>query len=353
MNERARILVIRRDNIGDLVCTTPLIAALRRHRPAAFIAALVNSYNRDVLEGNPDLDRVYAYGKAKHRGRDSLLGTYARRIGLVLELRRERFDYAVLAAPGFQPRSLRLARLAGARHIVGFTEGGGRGERAIDLAVPYGPPGARHEVEDVLRLLAPLGASADAPALRVVPDARLAATMRANVAAQLAGAGPLVALHISARKPSQRWPVERFAALARVLHERAGARFVLLWAPGSERNPLHPGDDEKARALARLLEGLPALAVPTFRLAELIAALSACDAAVLGDGGAMHLAAALAKPVVCFFGDSAASRWHPWGVRYELLQPPSRDVADIAAEDAAAAFERLRVAPATQTTAGR
>jgi ADP-heptose:LPS heptosyltransferase len=297
-----------------------------------------------VLEGNPDLDRVYAYGKAKHRGRDSLFGTYARRLGLVLELRRERFDYAILAAPGFQPRSLRLARLAGARHVVGFAEGRARAERAIDLAVPYGPPAARHEVEDVLRLLAPLGIAAGSPALRVVPDAALEARMRANVAERVPGAGPLVALHISARKPSQRWPVERFAALARELHGRAGARFVLLWAPGSERNPLHPGDDEKARALVRMLEGVPAVAVPTFRLAELIAALSACDAAVLGDGGAMHLAAALGKPLVCFFGDSAASRWHPWGVRHELLQPASRDVADVTVEDAAAAFARLPLA---------
>jgi len=236
MNERARILVIRRDNIGDLVCTTPLLAALRRHRPEAFVAALVNSYNREVLAGNPDVDRVYAYGKAKHRGPgESVLGTYARRVGIVLELRRERFDYAVLAAPGFQPRSLRLARLAGARHIVGFTEGRGRAERAIDLGVPYGPGAARHEVEDVLRLLAPLGVPARDPELRVVPDPALAATMRANVAARLPEGGPLVALHISARKPSQRWPVERFAALARMLRERVSARFILLWAPGSER----------------------------------------------------------------------------------------------------------------------
>jgi ADP-heptose:LPS heptosyltransferase len=346
MNERARILVVRRDNIGDLVCTTPLIAALRRARPEAFIAALVNSYNREVLDGNPDLDRVYAYGKAKHRGRDSLVATYARRVGLVLELRRERFDYAILAAPGFQPRSLGLARFAGARHIVGFTEGRARAERSIDLAVPYGPPAQRHEVEDVLRLLAPLGVSADAPELRVVPDAALAATMRANVASRIPGPGPLVALHISARKPSQRWPVERFAALARALHERAGARFVLLWAPGSERNATHPGDDEKARALAGVLAGLPALPVPTFRLSELIAALSACDGAVLGDGGAMHLAAALKKPIVCFFGDSTASRWRPWGVRHELLQPATRDVADVTVEEALAAFRRLGVMPA-------
>ena len=30
-----KILVIRRDNIGDLVCTTPLISALRRRFPEA------------------------------------------------------------------------------------------------------------------------------------------------------------------------------------------------------------------------------------------------------------------------------------------------------------------------------
>ena len=39
--KRPSFLVVRRDNIGDLVCTTPLIAALRAHYPDAWIAALV------------------------------------------------------------------------------------------------------------------------------------------------------------------------------------------------------------------------------------------------------------------------------------------------------------------------
>lgn len=57
MSEPRRILVIRRDNIGDLVCTLPLIRALREYFPRAWIGALANSYNRDVLMGNPDLKR--------------------------------------------------------------------------------------------------------------------------------------------------------------------------------------------------------------------------------------------------------------------------------------------------------
>ena len=62
-----KILVIRRDNIGDLVCTTPLIVALRQRFPQAWLGAWVNSYNAPVLDGNPDLDQVFVYTKGKHR----------------------------------------------------------------------------------------------------------------------------------------------------------------------------------------------------------------------------------------------------------------------------------------------
>ena len=55
----------------------------------------------------------------------------------------------------------------------------------------------------------------------------------------------------------------------------------------------------------------------------------------------MHIAAAMGKPVVCFFGDSDAARWRPWAVSYRLLQPESRDVADVSVEEALRAFEAL------------
>ncbi|HTL26250.1 MAG TPA: lipopolysaccharide heptosyltransferase family protein, partial [Burkholderiales bacterium] len=75
-----RILVIRRDNIGDLVCTTPLLHALRLQLPDAYLAALVTQYNVAVLARNPDLDAVHSYTKAKHRAEgDSILRIYARR----------------------------------------------------------------------------------------------------------------------------------------------------------------------------------------------------------------------------------------------------------------------------------
>ena len=57
------ILIIRRDNIGDLLCTTPLIYGLRKKYPEAFIAVLASSYNAEVLRGNSDVDQVFVFPK--------------------------------------------------------------------------------------------------------------------------------------------------------------------------------------------------------------------------------------------------------------------------------------------------
>jgi len=166
-----RILVIRRDNIGDLVCTTPLLFALRERFPHAHIAALVNTYNESVLAGNPAVDAVHAYEKGKHRGeKRSIASVYADRLKLILRLRRERYDYAILATPGFEPRSLRLARMIGARHVLGYTEPGGDHPRP-DIALTYDRSANRHQVEDVFGLLRALGVAGTPPPTHVFPKA--------------------------------------------------------------------------------------------------------------------------------------------------------------------------------------
>jgi ADP-heptose:LPS heptosyltransferase len=338
--ETARYLIIRRDNIGDLVCTTPLIRALRQRYPRARIAVLVNSYNRPVVENNPDIDGIYDYTKAKHRGDDeSLLAVHWRRLRMMLKLRRERFDYAIIAGAHFLPRGLKLARRLQPRHIVGFTEDGARNVGQIDIGIPYLLPRPMHEAEDVFRLLAPLGISGTPPPMQLFPAPAALNQVKAAVHGHGLEAGSLVAVHISARKPSNRWPAERFVELIRRLHAAGHGPFMLLWSPGLSTNPLHPGDDEKAGQIMAGVCGVPMLAYPTTRLDQLIAALACCKAVVCSDGGAMHVAAALGKPLVCFFGQSDSSRWYPWGVEHVLLQPASQDVADVSVDEATAAFE--------------
>lgn len=341
--ESLKILVIRRDNIGDLVCTTPMIRALRMHFPTARLCVLVNSYNVSVLQNNPDVDTVYAYVKAKHREPGTnVFRTYWDRGRLLRELRRERFDYAIIAGAGFLPRALRVARFVNPTHIVGFIEPDKRGARYIDIAVPHKPFPPMHEAEDVFRLLAPLGIHDRPPDMQLIPSAAAVAHVQAALQERGLENGDVIGVHISARKPSNRWPADKFTDfIQRLAAVRRDAVFILLWAPGSAANPQHPGDDEIAQKIRHCLNGVRLLSYRTESLEYLIAALSLCRALVCSDGGAMHLAAAFGKPILCFFGNSDKTRWYPWRTRHVLLQPPSRDVADITVDEALRGFEQL------------
>jgi ADP-heptose:LPS heptosyltransferase len=335
-------LVIRRDNIGDLVCTTPLIRALRQHYPQARICALVNSYNAPVLQNNPDLDQVYAYTKLKHRtDGSSAWRVLWKRLSMMMSLRRQRFDYALFAGLRFLPRGVRLARAIRPKHVIGFTEQG-RVSRAIDMAVPCELPRPMHEVENVFRLLEPLGIHGEPPDMRVVPDADEVRRLLARIETQSGPSARLrIGIHISARKPSNRWSSDRFVQLIKELHGRHDADFMLFWSPGAADHPQHPGDDAMSARVVAKTQGVSLLPCATHRLEELIAGLSCCDVVVCSDGGALHIAAALGKPVLCFFGDSDRTRWHPWKVPHVLLQPASRNVGDITVDEALRGFEQL------------
>ena len=326
-----RLLVIRRDNIGDLVCTTPLLHELRRQLPEARIECLVTRYNQAVLQDHPDIDALHAYTKAKHRGeRESRFGIYWRRLRTVSKLRRSHFDWLLLPGGG-SASGLRFARWIGADRVLVRDE----------QDTVAGP----HEVEQCCHLLSRMGLDYAAPPCRIVANPAEADAVRSRLAAAFAmPPRRLIALHISARKPSQRWPADSFASLARQL-AGDGTVCMLLWAPGSADNPEHPGDDEKAARVLALTAGLPMLPLATRRLEELIAALSLCDSVICSDGGAMHLAAGLGKPIVALFGQSTASRWHPWGVSSVVLQKPSQNAADIPVADVLAAYRQIEAGP--------
>ncbi len=309
-----RILVIRRDNIGDLVCTTPLLEALRVARPNAWIAVLANTYNSEVLSRNPSVDAVYTYEKLKHRS-SPFLRLVLDRLRLTSELRRKALDCVLVPAPA--PQTLKLAGSIKARSIVSAD-----------------PMDQRHEVERTHALGASLGVIGTPGPMRIYPDPALVSVLRERIRP-----GPLVAVHLSARRPAQKWPVERYATFVREVSRRA--RVMLLWSPGAAFDAQHPGDDSAAEHLRQMLGGQSVDAVPTPDLATLVAALSLSRFVVCPDGGAMHIAAALGKPIVALFGDSVVHRWRPWSVDHRVVRPTSGDLRDLQVESVLAALDEL------------
>jgi ADP-heptose:LPS heptosyltransferase len=279
-----------------------------------------------VLEGNPDASKVFVYRKLKHlNDGESAIAALAGRASMLWTLRRRRLDLAIIAAGEQDIRGERLARLLSPARIV-----------------RSGPPiPGQHEVERTLTAARMLGFTGPTPPLRVSPIA--VAAHRIHSLVGLSGLKrPLIGVHISARREAQRWPAAYFAEFIKTLRDVHGASTLLFWSPGAEGHPQHPGDDGKAATIMNLVGSTrPPLACPTSDLASLIAGLAECDAIVCSDGGAMHLAAGLGKPIACFFGDSPVERWRPWGVPHVVLQAPSHRVKDVAVEEAVHAVTDL------------
>lgn len=335
------VLFIRRDNIGDLVCTTPAIRALKAKYPQMKIGLLVNSYNAEAVRNNPDVDEIFVWEKAKHRAKKGLLRASFGNLSVLRRIRARRFEAAVGCSYGYSKRLERLTFFTGAGIRVGTVPGEKSSSKFFyNTQVPE-PSDPIHEVEAMMRLIEPLGVTGPAPLMSVRPSAvELEKARQYLKRVGLKETERLVAMQISSRKPQNRWPKERFKELGDMLQERLGLRVMLLWAPGSVDNPLHPGDDEKADWLISSMAKRP-LVYRTDTLAELIASMSLAEAVVTPDGGAMHIAAALSKPVLTVWGSTDARRWAPWGVPHIILQKDTKLAGSVSSEEAFEAFTRI------------
>ena len=281
-NSGERILIVQTGFLGDVILTTPLIAALRRHHPCAAISMLVTPAGAPLVAAHPGLDHVLVDDK-RGTGR-GLRGLAA----LVRRLRAERFTLAIAAH-----KSVRTAvalRAAGIPRRIGFASA--PGARFYSERVERPP--AVHDRDRLLRLLEPRGVvPAEARAIRpwVAVDPATEARAERLLASLSAEGRPLVAVCPGSAWRTKRWPTAAFGALVRRL-EADGDRCLLLAAP--EERHLTAAVQAAAGGGGVDLGGrtdLPLLA----------AVLSRVAVAVTNDSAPMHVAGAVGVPLVAIF----------------------------------------------------
>ena len=293
------ILIIRRDNIGDLLCTTPLLRGLKDQLKVSRLDVVTNSYAAPVLKGSHLIDHLYIYHKLKH-GHISFLNAAFERFRLIFNLRKYHYDY-ILA---FDHRALNLTRYL----------------RKTKVLTPIQDWADQTEVERAWELGQRIGLKG-VPGPLALPLYSLSSDIKNT---------QILGIHISARRFRQQYPIAQWIKLIRALHDLdTKLTFHIFWSPGDSKSPMHPGDDDKAEILKEELKDLPVNFMPTPTLESLIESIQTCGSMIMADGGAMHIAAALNRPIVALFGDSNPKRWRPWGVPYKILQNNTENVKDI------------------------
>lgn len=290
-----RILLVQLADIGDLVLTTPALAALREAQPTATIDLLAAAKALPIL---PDglVNETLKFDRADTSASRAMFAPGNLR--LLPGIARRRYDSLVF----FHHFTLRaglwkfrlIARVSGARRIIGLQNGQAN---FLTDSLPDGGFGARHQAQYWLDLVGLLGAPSKP---RPAQARRQAQSMLRDV-----HDSPSVIMHAGSGgySPARRWGIQQFAELARLLQEKCGARIVVVGQNGDRGQALA----ESLAAPAVDLSGKTSLP----QLADVIAN---ADLFVGADSGVMHIAAAVGTPVLSIFGPSNASAWQPWTI---------------------------------------
>jgi heptosyltransferase I len=307
--KQLRVLVMRLGAMGDILHALPAITALRVSHPEWFLGWAVEPQWRGLLaadgwdergSGMPLVDRIHIV-PAKQWARTPLSASTLRDILRVRrELREARYDICIDLQGAV--RSAVIGRWARAARMIGEDkprEPAARwffGERIQTSGV--------HVIEQAMEVTNAAAGESLPAMLPWLPVDAGAERLAEKIAT------PFVLINPGAGWGAKRWPVERYAAVARQIH---GGEYGVLVNAG-------PGEESIAQELAGLSAGAATVVQPS--LTELIAIVRRASLVIAGDTGPLHLASALDKPVVGIFGPTDPARNGPFGGSFKVLRHP-------------------------------
>jgi heptosyltransferase-1 len=309
-----RLLVVRLGAMGDILHALPAVTALRLAHPNWVIDWVVEPRWSALLaapgasERGPSMPLVDHLHLAPTRDwrRHPLRSETLQAIRtLRSRLRAGSYD-AVIDLQG-AIRSAVLGRMAGARRLIGESEPRERAARWLftDRVVTSGA----HVIEQDIELASQIAGDELAHLPPLLPVDRTAEIWCDQLLAST-GARPVALIIPGAGWGAKRWPVDRYAAVARGLSQR-GYRVLVNAGPGEE--PLADA----------IVKGTAGAAIPlATSLEQLLALIRRIALCVAGDTGPLHLACALGRPVVGIYGPTDPSRNGPYGTCYRVLRNP-------------------------------
>lgn len=312
--EARKILVIRPDEIGDVVLATPFLRALRQFAPRARITVVVKSTCRELVELCPYIDAVHALDFTSGEGD----GRRVRLYWAAWWLRWRRlpwlgFDLVLLPrrAVDWYGSEIVGHLLAGRGALVAHRDTMAKSssnspENASTAINFYSNVEIAHEVLHNLSFLRWCGAADSTNSCLELwlsdADRHFASTWLGEHFGQSAG---VIVVHPSGgHSMLKQWPLKKFRALLNQLKRETRCSFLIIG-----------GQDEGwiAREFADEVSERVTVAVGQFTLRQLSAVIERAELFVGGDSGPMHLAAAVGSPVIGIFGPTSEVRFRPWG----------------------------------------
>lgn len=284
-NKVNRILVIKPGAIGDVLLCTPVIENLRKNFPGAVINFLTQSYCKEVLAGNPFVDRILTYDIGK--GDSSWC--------LIKNINKQKYDLIIDLFGN--PRTAVIVFNSDAKYKVGFRFKW----RALAYNIKVRSRGGEvHNIEFNLDALRAIG-------LDIFTSKPLFTYYTVHkefadnfFAANRLNEKPVIGFNPSGTWQTKVWYPEHWIDLGKKLS--ADNKILIFWGYGKEK--------ETAEYIKNGI-GDNALLIPETDLKYMAALINNCKVFVTNDTGPMHIAWVTGANTAAIFGPTNSNLQGP------------------------------------------
>ena len=286
-----KILLLQLKRIGDLILTTPAVAALRESFPDAQLTIVVSSECADLLPSVPDVDRTLM---ARRNARD---------LALFFSVAASRFDYCIDFTRN--DRSAFLALLSGARRRAVSYRVRQQSKMRARAYTDFVSVRMRdtHTIDYNLALLEPLGVRTAASRAPYLHLPQVAHEKGDALRRDWKITRPYVILHPGSARREKLWEPERWAEV--IDHFGRNNDIDLVLTSGSSLN-----EQAHIAAIKNKVQQIIDLSGKT-NLLTLAALIGHARLLVTVDSAPMHLATATRTPQVALFGPTNPFHWRP------------------------------------------
>ena len=283
-----RLLIIKLDAAGDVLRTTSILPALKKSRPGLSIWWVTENFSKPLLDKNPHIDVLLGVDPAL----PGLLSSTSFATAFNFDMGRK--AAAILAMA--DSRNKRGFGLSKEGVVVPMAK---EAETWFEMGIFDSVKRANTRTyQDHLFHIAGLTYAGEEPQLVLTPKEKEwgQGFARKNRLSKFKG---IVGFNIGSggRWPMKRWRLDGFEWLARTLRKKHPKTGVLLYG-GPEERDLMP-------ALVKKLKGLCLPTGTENTLRQFASLVDLCDVMVTGDTLALHVAVALKKRLVAYFGPTS------------------------------------------------
>ncbi len=302
---RKRVIVIKLKQPGDVLVSTPVIAALKEAWPESQLTYLVPKGTEAMVADHPDLDELLVVDR---RG-----ATWGETLRFIRKLRRERFDLVLELSGG--DRGAFYSFLTGAQERLGFEhprQSFWQRHACFTRLLPR-PPVKMHLVDQNLAAVRALGLTPVNPRLQFFWKPQVEQRVHDLLVSLGLIDRPFVVMHPGAGWRFKCWTPTGYARVIEAFEKEWGLPVVLTGTKAAHEQDLLAEVLQECRATPVNLLG-------RLGLKELGALIARARLFFGMDSAPMHLAAAVNTPAVALFGPSGVFNWGPWGEGHLVIK---------------------------------